>query len=131
MFEAEEDSLRKSHEARQSRSLEEPDDNLGERNSEGEEGEIGRRQSMQDPVDRRRGFSLARTTVRLLVLVGSKPSWRWGRFLSILIQILYLFFFFFNMYLLSKHMKKCLSSLVIREMQINPSEIPSLSHQND
>lgn len=99
MFEAEEDSLRKSHEARQSRSLEEPDDNLGERNSEGEEGEIGRRQSMQDPVDRRRGFSLARTTVRLLVLVGSKPSWRWGRFLFILIQILYLFFFFQHVFI--------------------------------
>lgn len=103
--------------------------NLSERNSEWEAGEIRRSQSMQNPVDQGRGFSLALRTIRLLILVGTKQSSRWGRFLSILIQILYSFFF--STYLLSKHMKRCLSSLVIREMQINPSKIPSLSLQND
>lgn len=115
---AEENSLWKSHEAGQSRSLKEPEDNMGDRNPEREAGEIRRGQSTEDLVDQWRDFSLALRAMRR-PLVSSKQGTRQGQ-ISFHSYPNSLFIHSFNKYLLGKPMKRCLASLVITGMRRKP-----------
>lgn len=117
---AEENSLWKSHEAGQSRSLKEPENNMGDRNPEREAGEIRRGQSMKDLVDQRRDFSLALRAMRR-PLVNSKQSMRQGQ-ISFHSYPNSLFIHSFNKCLLSKHTKRCSASLVILGMRLKPQQ---------